>query len=116
MFGLEYYLKLGRIKKVDFYVGEIFSKEFAGEYSQLVELIGAFGGRVVAFRNHCKAMVGFGERYDFVAESSGNMNANVRSENTCITLNTELARFYKDFFDNIKSDNEEFEDWQPVEI
>jgi len=59
------------------------------------------GGRVAMFRNHAKIYCGFGERFDFVIESSANINTNPRTENTVITIDTGLAKFYKSFCDVI---------------
>jgi len=46
-------------------------------------------------------------------ESSANINTNPRTEQTVITVDTGLARFYKDFFDGIKSFERNFDDWKP---
>lgn len=62
-------------------------------------------------------MAGFGERFDFVIESSANVNTNPRSECTVITIDTELARFYKEeIFDNIQSFNRDFPNWEPYRL
>jgi len=37
-------------------------------------------------------------------------------ENTVITLNTDLALFYKDFYDNIISFERNFDDWKPTDL
>jgi hypothetical protein len=60
-----------------------------------------YGGRVVSFRNHCKVTVFYGDRFDGAIESSANVNTNPRTEQTCITVNRELADFYKQFFDDV---------------
>ena len=112
----EKYLNLGRIKKVDFYVGEIFTGSYAVEYNLLVELLKKHNGRIAIFRNHSKVFVGFGDKFDFVIESSANINTNPRCENTVITLNTDLALFYKDFYDGIVSFERNFDDWKPFSI
>ena len=68
------------------------------------------------FRNHSKIFAGFGKDlggFDFVIESSANVNTNPRTENTVITINGELARFYKEFFDGINSFSKDFDDWTP---
>lgn len=68
-------------------------------------------------RNHAKIMVGFGERFDFVAEGSANFNVNPRSEQMCITIDEGLARFYKeDIFDNMKPLNIDEYNWQPYKL
>jgi hypothetical protein len=110
---IERFLKVGRIKRLDCYVGEIFKGSYSAEYAMLCDLHAKHGGRVAIFRNHSKVFIGFGPAFDFVIESSANINTNPRAENTVITLNTELARFYKDFFDGIKSFERNFDDWEP---
>ena len=109
----ERYYDLGRLNNMDFYVGEILPSAFYEKYIAVSKLVRKCGGRVAVFRNHSKVFVGFGEKFDFVIESSANINTNPRCENTCITLNTELANFYKKFYDGIKSFQRDFDDWKP---
>lgn len=62
-------------------------------------------------------MAGFGERFDFAIESSANVNTNPRSECAVVTVDTGLARFYKEeIFDKIQSFNRDFDDWQPYKL
>lgn len=110
---LERYIMLGRIDHLDSYVGEIFKGSYNNEYAQLVALHKRHGGRVAMFRNHAKIYCGFGERFDFVIESSANINTNPRTEQTVITIDTGLAEFYKEFFDGIVSFERNFDDWKP---
>ena len=109
----ENYYNLGRIQKLDFYVGEIFPGTYCIEYSKLSKLVNRCGGRIAVFRNHSKVFVGFGSRFDFVIEGSANINTNPRCENTCITLDSNLANFYKDFYDGIVSFQRDFDGWKP---
>lgn len=113
---IEGWLEKGYIKHIDFYVGEIFQASYAGVYLQLEEMVRKFGGRVCVFRNHSKVMCGFGERFDFTIESSANVNTNPRCENTVITIQSEVARFYKEFFDDVKSFNSDFPNWKPYAL
>lgn len=107
----------GDLGRIDFYVGEIFQASYAPVYIMLRDLVNRFGGRVAIFRNHSKVMAGFGERFDFAIESSANVNTNPRSEATVVTIDTDLARWYKDeIFDNIQSFNRDFDDWQPYKL
>lgn len=110
------YLDRGLLGKADFYVGEIFQASYANEWLDLHALMKRTGGRAAIFRNHSKVMAGFGERFDFVIESSANVNTNPRCENTVVTIDTGLALFYKEFFDGIKSFDRSFDDWTPTEI
>lgn len=109
------WLDAGYIDRVDFYVGEIFTKQYAGVYQFIRENCIRNGGRIAVFRNHSKVIAGFGDHFDFAVASSANINTNPRCENTTITINPEVANFYKNFFDGIKSFNRDFDDWKPWE-
>ena len=65
------------------------------------------------FRNHSKVIVALGERFDAVIESSANVNTNPRCEQAAITVDTELAIWYKNFFDGVKSFERNFDDIEP---
>lgn len=107
----------GDLGRIDFYVGEIFQASYAPVYIMLRDLVNRFGRRVAIFRNHSKVMAGFGERFDFAIESSANVNTNPRSEATVVTIDTDLARWYKaEIFDNIQSFNRDFDGWQPHKL
>ena len=110
------WLDAGYIDRVDFYVGEIFTKQYAGVYQFIFDNCLRNGGRIAAFRNHSKVMAGFGAKFDFAIASSANVNTNPRCENTTITVNSEVAAFYKDFFDGIKSYNRDCDGWTPLEL
>ncbi|MEG2379811.1 MAG: hypothetical protein RSB77_06270 [Bacilli bacterium] len=101
------YLDLGIIKKLDFYVGEIFPNSYSKEYELLKEIMKTNEGRVAVFRNHSKIYAGYGEKFNFVIESSANINTNPRTEQTVITIDDELVDFYFEFFDNIISFDKE---------
>lgn len=64
-------------------------------------------------RNHSKVMVGIGRDFDFAIASSANVNTNPRIEQTTITVDKDVARFYKDFFDGLQPFNGGFESWTP---
>lgn len=112
----ERYLRLKVINRIDFYVGEIFKSSYSNEYKELCRISHEYGGRVAMFKNHSKVFAGFGDKFDFAIESSANINTNPRTENTVITINSDLAYFYKDFFDGINSFGNEFKDWKPIKI
>lgn len=111
---IEEWLEAGIIRRVDFYCGEIFKGSYSKEYELLIELEKKHNGRVVIFRNHSKVMVIIGERFDAVIESSANVNTNPRTEQTTITIDSEVARFYKETFDGIKSFERNFDDVEPA--
>lgn len=114
------WIERGDLGHIDFYVGEIFQASYAPVFLRLSEIVRNLGGgtgRVAIFRNHSKVMAGFGERFDFSIVSSANVNTNPRSEATVVTVDTALARFYKEeIFDNIQSFNRDFDDWKPYKL
>lgn len=110
------WLEAGYIERVDFYVGEIFQRQYAGVYAFIRDNCLTNGGRICVFRNHSKVIAGFGERFDFAVASSANINTNPRCENTTITVNSDVAQFYKTFFDDIKSFNRDFPEWEPFDL
>lgn len=113
---IESWIEKGYIGRIDFYVGEIFQGSYAGVYIYLKEIARKNKGRVCVFKNHSKVIAGLGERFDFVIESSANINTNLRCEQTTITIDTGLSHFYKTFFDEVNSFNEDFEGWNKYEF
>lgn len=110
------WLERGYIRRVDWYVGEIFKASYYRQYEELQELCKTLGGRVAICRNHSKLMVMLGERFDCAVESSANVNTNPRIENAVITVDSDLAHWYKEFFDGIKSFERNFDDVKPMEV
>ena len=92
----------GYVNRFDYYVGELFQQDGRA--------------RVARFRNHAKVIAFFGERFSGTIETSANMNTNPRSEQTCITINKDLAIFYKEFFDKINDFDNRYQDWQPWQV
>ena len=113
---VEKWLERKDIGHADFYVGEIFQGSYADVYLYLKKVAERFGSRVCIFRNHAKVMAGFGNAFDFVIESSANVNTNPRTEQTCITIDTGLARFYKEFYDEINIFTKDFDNWKPYTL
>ena len=107
------WIERGYIGRCDFYVGEIFKASYFKQYQELIALCKTLGGRVAICRNHAKIMVLLGERFDAVIESSANVNTNPRIEQTVITVDSDLAHWYKNFFDGIKSFERNFDEVQP---
>jgi hypothetical protein len=108
------WVEQGLIKHLDFYVGEVFKYKYVPVYLAIKDIVCSRGGRCGILRSHAKVMAGFGERFDFVMEGSANFNINPRCEQTVITTNTDLARFYKEqVFDPIKLMNLDKYDWKP---
>lgn len=107
------WMDMGLVKRLDLYVGEIFPGNYGDVFEYMENVAKECDGRVCVVRNHSKVMVGFGESYDFAIASSANVNTNPRIENTTITVDSEVARFYKDFFDDLKPYNKGYENWKP---
>ncbi len=107
------WIEQGYIGRCDFYVGEIFKASYYRQYEELIALCKELGGRVAICRNHSKVMVLLGERFDCVIESSANVNTNPRIEQAIITVDSELAHWYKDFYDGIKSFERNFDEVTP---
>lgn len=110
------WLERGYIGRCDFYIGEIFKSSYYKQHEELTALCKELGGRVCMARNHSKVMVLLGERFDCVVESSANVNTNPRIENCVITVDSDLAHWYKNFFDGIKSFERNFDDVKPMEV
>lgn len=102
------WLDKGYIERIDFYCGEIFQKQYAGVYKFMKENCIVENARVCICRNHSKVMAGYGERFDFVIESSANVNTNPRIEQASIHIDTKLADFFKEFYDGLNSFNKDF--------
>lgn len=107
------WVKRGIVGRFDFYVGEIFKGGYRGCRDVLDEICRVGGGRCARFRNHAKLTCVFGERYDCVIESSANVDTNPRTEQTCLTVDSDLAFFYKDYFDQINDFDGGYKDWIP---
>lgn len=109
------WIKKGYVKRFDFYVGEIFKNGYRGCLNVLDNICAIGGGRVARFRNHSKIMIVYGRDYDCVVESSANVNTNPRTEQTCITVDSGLADFYKEYFDGVNDFDGRYKGWEPYE-
>ncbi len=110
---LEDWINRGYLKRVDFFVGEIFAGSYPEVYEKAKALCRKCGGRVVIFRNHSKVMIVKGAKFDCLIESSANVNTNPRSENTVLTVDKQLVKDYLELFAGIKSFNRDFDDVAP---
>lgn len=100
---IEEWLESGLIKTIDAYMGEVFPKGYKYEWKKLNEVIEKYGGTIKVFRNHSKIFAGTGNKWSFGIQTSANINTNPRTENACITIDDEIYKFYKDYFEGIKS-------------
>ena len=98
------WVEQGKIKKLDTYVGEKVANADRVQWMQINNLYSDHPhiGRLVAFKNHSKVFVGEGDKFPFVVTSSANVNTNPRLENTVITIDRELAQFYRDYYNQVK--------------
>ncbi len=114
---LRHWVNRGYIERLDVYVGEMFlSSGRALERRELINLCRDSGGRLVIFRTHSKIIVAFGEKFNCVIEGSANINTNPRTEQMVITVDSDLAKFYKEYFDGVQSFERNFAEvkpWQP---
>ena len=90
--------------RIDSSSGSVVSLRASGvSYHELAEVCRDSGGRIAVFRNHSKVMAGYGEKFDFAIESSANINTNPRTEQTVVTIDHDVAKFYFDFYDAVIS-------------
>ena len=102
VFQLGEWLKSGKIKKLDAYVGEIFRKTYPVEYDMLTNIQEEYEGKIVTFRNHSKIFAGYGKEFYFGIQTSANINTNPRTENACIQTGRDIFDFYYSYFNNIE--------------
>ena len=110
------WIKRGYIGRIDFYVGEIFEKQYQGVYEYICNNCMTEGSRVCVFRNHSKVIAGIGDKFDFAIEGSANVNTNPRCEQANISCTSSVAKFYIEFYSQIKSFNRQFDNWQQPNI
>ena len=114
------WLSRGMVERADVYVGEIFIQHYMAIFDYLADIIPQYGGRLCMQRNHAKVMVAYwrddaGEMHGAVVTSSANINTNPRIEQAVITVDREVADFYKAFFDGLKPKNPWPISWYPWE-
>ncbi len=108
------WLDRGAVGRFDFYCGEIAKASYAMCAAELGAIARKGGGRLGVFRNHSKVMAFYGDCFDGAILSSANVNTNPRTENTVIACQTEVADFYKAFFDDINPFNyKDFPNFKP---
>lgn len=100
----------GRIGSMNLYLGEIYSTDRHGwEADDFIRMfVGYENVKVVVARNHSKVMAGRGLSFDFIIQTSANINTNPRVENASIIIPDDetadaMLAFYEDFFKTIKS-------------
>lgn len=76
--GVEKWLERKDTGHAGFRVDETFQSSYTDVYLYLKKVTGHFGSRVRILRNHARATAGFGNAFDFVIESSVNVNIDPR--------------------------------------
>lgn len=104
---MEEWLESGKLRHIWLVVGEIFRSSYPEVYAEAHRINDRLPLDVKVFRNHAKVCILNGER-SAVIESSANVNTNPRAEQTCITFDDGLARFYQDFYDGIQTFDKSF--------
>lgn len=98
------WLSNGTIKKLDAYLGEIFPGSYKIEWKMISDMFEKHKcGRIAVFKNHSKIFAGYGDKFHFGIATSANINTNPRTENGNITIGKGIYKFYRDYFDGIKS-------------
>ena len=109
---LRKWLDDGRIGHLQLFLGEIYVHGRHGfevsDYRKIFD--GCDNVRLVVARNHSKIMCGRGESFDFLIQTSANINTNPRIESTCLIIPPdesadEMFAFYADVFKNVKNIN-----------
>jgi len=104
----------GRLRRVDAYVGEIMPRDRPDLHHMLCSLVGATGGRVIAFKNHAKLWLFLADDGRAVTlETSANPNYNKRVEQTVISASPAVAELYKAWFDKLDLPAPTFPNWTP---
>jgi len=98
------WLEEKKIIKLDAYLGEIFPDSYKIEWKMINDIFKKRKcGRIAVFKNHSKIFAGYGDKFAFGIATSANINTNPRTENGDITIGQDIYKFYKDYFDKIKS-------------
>lgn len=101
---LKLWVDKGSIGKADIYLGrrDLFSGR--GEVLKFRDCIKDTPGITLSiFNNHTKITTGYGDSFQFVIQSSANINTNTRLEQTVISIDDQGYSFYRDFFKTVKS-------------
>lgn len=109
------WLERGVVGRLDCYMGEIATASYAMCQRDLERAAEGTGGRCGVFKNHSKVAVILGESFDCAICSSANVNTNPRTENTIITCDSDIALFYKNYFDGVNVFNRRKTKWEPYE-
>ena len=107
------WLAKGYVGRVDLYVGERTIEQYDSVRDIMERTLPSHGGRMCASRNHSKVCLMFGRDFDAVLESSANVNTNPRMEQMTLTVDSELAMWYKSIYDGVESQTPWAWEWEP---
>ena len=81
---IEEWIDKGKLKKVDFYLGEIFPTQYVIAYKMLKDLVEKTGcGRIAVFRNHSKIIAGWGGQISFCCRDIGKCQYESKNRARC---------------------------------
>jgi len=97
-------IDLGRLNPATVFIGEYLKNREPLVYTELANGLHDRGGRVKAFNNHCKIILLWNDKYNFVLEGSANFTANPRTEQNIILNSKEVLLFHKNWMDGLFND------------
>jgi hypothetical protein len=111
------WLANGLIGYLDFYTGDALLTTYRQRWKQMGAVMKEHGrgGRLGIFMSHAKIVLGVTSRYAFGIETSANVSTNRRAEFAAITTTKGIFQFYKKYYDSMKVQNREFDDWKPFD-
>lgn len=107
---LERYLREGDLAAFTLFTGDYFAARYPDDYTRVCNLADSGKGRVYRWLNHSKmfALRNPHTGWACVVETSANMTANPRTEQTSITVDAELYRFYRTWFEDTANERNEY--------
>lgn len=95
------WLDRGIIGRVDFYGSDQMDTLRREAWDTLIDAIPSHGGRLCTAWLHAKVEVVYGDRYDAAVTTSANLNTNTRVEQATVTADTQVADFFRSYYDNL---------------
>lgn len=107
---LERYLQQGQLGGFTLFTGDYFAARYPADYTRVCNLADTGVGRVYRWLNHAKmfALRNPQTGWACVLETSANMTANPRTEQTVITVDADLYRFYRHWFEDTAHERKQY--------
>lgn len=107
---LENYIANGQLDAFTLFTGDYFASRYPADYTLVCDLADTGIGRVYRWLNHSKMFALRNPKTDWacVVETSANMTANPRTEQTCITVDAQLYRFYRNWFEDTAHERQQY--------